>query len=526
MSFSARKVSSVVRELLTGSRMSTQKKWLAAVCARCVAHRPDLASSIKEWVGTPPAQDNVLEGLSIGEVGACYEALLALTDRQSRKDAGQFFTPDDAAEFMARQSLSFPTGRWIDPACGVGNLSWHLVRVQTDPASFVANNLILVDKDGTALKTAVALIAAEFIAPDDLEAWQVFSRRALKADYLKSRKIPSFNYAILNPPYARAGAYTGYLTATTRDYFAFFLERVSRDASGMIAVTPASYLSVPKYNVLREILGERFIGGDVFVFDNVPDTLFRGYKYGSSNTSSTNFVRAAITVCKPQSQGWRITPIVRWQAHVRTQMWEQISSLLSPRRIGPFGEWMKTLPQCEAVWDRIFEAPHTIGDLVCPRKTPFRLDVALTPRYYISAAFRSLDRGTKATLFFPDEASRDLAALILNSSLPYLWWRALDGGVTFPKRLLMSTPIPEASAPPSDVIRRLREEEPAGIVVKMNAGRMNENVKHTDELRALVDSIVLPDLEQWQRVLLYSHSMFPLPAEVCDSHSRSALAET
>lgn len=516
MSFSARKVSGVVRDLLTGSRVRAQKTWLAAVCARCSTQRPDLAQSIEEWLGFPPAKDNLLEGLSIGEVGACYEALLALTDRQSRKDSGQFFTPDDAAEFMARQSLSFPKGQWIDPACGVGNLSWHLARVQADPASFVAQNLIVVDKDQTALKTAVALIAAEFIAPDDLEAWQAFSRRALKADYLKSRKIPSFDYAILNPPYARAGAYTGYLTATTRDYFAFFLERVSRDASGMIAVTPASYLSVPKYNVLREILGERFIGGDVFVFDNVPDTLFRGYKYGSSNTSSTNFVRAAITVCKPQSQGWRITPIVRWQAHVRTQMWEQVFSLLSPRRIGPFGEWMKTLPKCEALWDRILAAPQTIADLVCPQETPFRVDVALTPRYYISAAFRPLDRGTKATLYFPDEASRDLAALILNSSLPYLWWRALDGGVTLPKRLLMSTPIPEGTAASSALIRRLREEEASGIVVKMNAGRVNENVKHSDELRALIDDVVLSDLEQWQRDLLYSHSMFPLPGEVCE----------
>ncbi|NMX12561.1 SAM-dependent DNA methyltransferase, partial [Mobiluncus mulieris] len=61
---------------------------------------------------------NPLEGLSIGEIAVCYEALLATLDSRRRRSAGQFFTPDDAAAFMAVQSRDFPVGTWLDPCCG------------------------------------------------------------------------------------------------------------------------------------------------------------------------------------------------------------------------------------------------------------------------------------------------------------------------------------------------------------------------------------------------------------------------
>lgn len=512
MGFSASRVNRVVRGLLSGTRRATQQRWLAAVHARVARQRPDLAVVFARELGCPAASEGLLDELSIGEVGSCYEALLALSDRESRKDSGQFFTPDDTAYFMARQSLSFPEGRWIDPACGVGNLAWHLASVQADPARFVAESLSLVDKDAVALKTAQALIAADFIAEGDVDGCEAFYSRTRCANFLSSRKIPDFDFAIVNPPYARAPLQRGYSTKATRDYFAFFLERIARQASGMIAVTPASYLSVPKYQVLRDVIDGAFRGGRVFVFDNVPDTLFRGYKFGSTNTSTTNFVRSAITVCDPGAEQWRVTPILRWQTAKREYLWREAPALLAPRLIGPFGEWVKALPGTESLFERLLHAPRTLRDLVIQgEETPFRLDVGMTPRYYISAAFRSLDRASKATLYFPDEASRDLAALVLNSSIPYLWWRMLDGGVTFPRRLLMSTPIPADLEVDAELLRRLREREEDALVVKMNAGRPNENVKHCRALVAEVDAHVVPELRQWQRELLYARSMFPLP---------------
>lgn len=514
MSFSAKHVNSVVRELVQSSRVETQNRWLSAVAARVTEQRPDLASELVGILGAIPSQNNPLASMSIGEIGACYEALLALTDRKSRKDSGQFFTPDDAAHFMALQSRSFPSGQWIDPACGVGNLAWHLADVQEDSAYFVAHSLSLVDKDDTALKTAIALIGADFLDEGDTAGLWSFQGRAVCANFLTSRKVPDFDFAILNPPYARAPEQRGYHTSTTRDFFAYFLERVSKSASGMIAVTPAGYLSAPKFQVLRDVMEQRYSGGRVYVFDNVPDTVFRGYKYGSTNTSTTNFVRAAITVCEPEATQWRLTPIIRWKAHRRAELWEQADQLLSTRYLGPFGEWAKLLPDLGQLWDELLRAPKRIAHLTCAEETSFHLDVGLTPRYYISAAFRFLDRGSKATLYFPDEASRDLAALVLNSSLPYLWWRTLDGGVTFPRRLLMSVPIPSNVTANAELVEALKNGESDALVVKLNAGRRNENVKHCPELLTRLDAWVLPNLTPGQRQMLYSNSMFPLVKQV------------
>ena len=69
------------------------------------------------------------------------------------------------------------------------------------------------------------------------------------------------------------------MTGPARENFAYFMEKIAKNAEGFIAVTPASYVSAPKFGVLREIIEDHFRGGDVFVFDNVPDTLFRGYKF-------------------------------------------------------------------------------------------------------------------------------------------------------------------------------------------------------------------------------------------------------
>ncbi|QSB22008.1 N-6 DNA methylase [Curtobacterium sp. 24E2] len=131
--------------------------------------KPEYADAAAKYLSVKPATENLLRSLSIGEVSACYEALLATLDSGSRKESGQFFTPDDAASFMAGYSREFPEGIWLDPCCGVGNLAWHLVAVQDDPSDFLKNRLVLSDRDDVALRSAVALLAAEFGNPQDDE---------------------------------------------------------------------------------------------------------------------------------------------------------------------------------------------------------------------------------------------------------------------------------------------------------------------------------------------------------------------
>jgi type I restriction-modification system DNA methylase subunit len=48
---------------------------------------------------------------------------------QQEKEDGQYFTPDDVAQLMAKKSLNFPENRiWVDPCSGVGNLSFWLIK--------------------------------------------------------------------------------------------------------------------------------------------------------------------------------------------------------------------------------------------------------------------------------------------------------------------------------------------------------------------------------------------------------------
>ncbi|UOW01873.1 N-6 DNA methylase [Agrococcus sp. SCSIO52902] len=492
----------------SGSRTEIRQRWLAAVARRVTSARPDIADSLVSVLGIQPANENLLEGLSIGEVSVCYEALLVQLDHRSRKSSGQFFTPDDAARFMARQSVDFEVGIWLDPCCGVGNLSWHLAAVQPDPAEFVRDRLILIDRDEVALSSAVALIAASFVARDDSEAVGLFHRRAVRRDFLNRAPLPDHDFSIMNPPYARAEPAQGYKTGQARDLFAYFLERTAETSRGFVAVTPASYLSAPKFQPLRDVLERTTRGGNIFVFDNVPDTLFRGYKYGSNNTSKTNFVRAAVTVSQPTAASWRLTPIIRWQSAYRAQMFRECAALLGLRRIGPHGEWAKLGPNDGPVWDAINGAERSLFDLTTPQATEYRLEVGLTPRYYISASYRVLDRASKATLYFRTAEDRDIAAIVLNSSLPYFWWRALDGGVTLPRRVLMSTPVPALKGSLPQLVSRLRRSEDENVVVKLNAGRHNENVKHPPELVRELN--VAASVEGLDTRLLYTSSMFPL----------------
>lgn len=514
--FSAARVNRVIRTLAHGAetKHDARRLWLKAIATRVTAARPDIAVALLDTLDVEPDLEgrDYLRGLSIGEVGVCYEALLSEIDRDHRKSSGQFFTPDDAAQFMSRQSIDFPPGIWLDPCCGVGNLSWHLSSVQPDPQTFIRESLTLIDLDETALKTAVALIAADFAAPHDTTAVASLANKAFVRNFLVPGDLPEHDFIIFNPPYARADPIEGYTTASSRDLFAFFMEKVSSTSRGFIAVTPASYLSIPKFRILRETLNINQTGGDVYVFDNVPDTLFRGYKFGSNNTSKTNFVRAAVTVCVEGLNSWRVTPILRWQAAARETMFAECRKLLAPRRIGPHGEWAKIGPALAQVWDQLSLATTRISDLITSDRTPYALDVGLTPRYYISATYRTLDRRSKATLYFRTPKERDRAALVLNSSIPYIWWRTLDGGVTLPRRILMSVPVPDSPSGSAQLVDAIQASEDLNVVIKMNAGRKNENVKHSACLTRSLNQALIPDAGPLE--LLYANSMFPLPKDV------------
>jgi hypothetical protein len=510
----SKRVTATIRSLLGASRTASHRNWLGAVARLVSTMRPDLAAQLVDYLGVEPSEENSLADLSIGEIGVIYEALVALSDSRSRREAGQYFTPDDVAAFMATEAARFPTGTWLDPCCGVGNLAFHLALVTPDAADFVANRLALIDIDRVALTTAVALLVANFAAHGDAAALPSLAARSQPRDFLTAKKLPAHDFVIVNPPYARTAQLPGRKTAKTGELYAYFLERVATESRGFVAITPASHLGGAKYAPVRDILSG-LGGGEVIVFDNVPDTCFRGYKYGSTNTSTTNFVRAAITISSPVHDTWTVTPILRWAARSRVRMFHGARTKLVPLRTAPGGEWAKVMPGTEGVWDALTGRPsgqaETLRSLVSPTPTEFRLEVAATPRYYVSGTKRPLDRGSKHVLHFRNRADFERAYLILNSSLPYWWWRCLDGGVTLQARTLLSLPLPPAATPDPDLLRDLDASETSDLVTKLNAGRENENVRRPRSLVDRIDAALLPGLA-YDFSDVYSSDMFSIDA--------------
>ena len=102
------RVNGVVRSLLAAEGLDPLEAWLSSVAVFVTRRRPDIADALTGVLRAEPDGADVLDGLSIGEIGVCYEALRAQIDPASRRASGQFFTPDDASRFMAAHSSSFP----------------------------------------------------------------------------------------------------------------------------------------------------------------------------------------------------------------------------------------------------------------------------------------------------------------------------------------------------------------------------------------------------------------------------------
>jgi predicted RNA methylase len=439
--------------------------------------------------------DDLIDGLSISEVNVLYEFSLAYVDRSSRKSEGQFFTPDDVARFLAQRAAPLPAGTWIDPCCGIGNLSYWLAAAQDDPRQFLANHLILVDRDPLALRIARALLAIEFGL--DARQYRSLSKRSRVADALTD-PLPAFDYVLMNPPYVvvpRDDRFTE--SADARDLYAYFLERLGRLArKGVVAITPQSYTSGRKFAGLRRLLVRRFEAMDIYCFDNVPDNVFRGVKFGSQNTNRVNSTRAAVLVARVGSSDaprrHRITPLLRWRSHERDELFASADDFLADLQPDELRAFPKVSSALVPLHRAMVACATTIGDLTVPGPSAYPLDVPVTPRYFLSAVKRVLDRGHAHRLFFATAADRDRAYVVLNSSLAYWWWRVYEGGITVSKSILASVPVPPLSHL-GELVAALEVSEGENVVVKRNAGRPNENVKHPWRLLRELNRAVAPD---------------------------------
>lgn len=467
-------------------RLGLKKTWYSLLATHLNnLGREDLRYIVdeKEFKNIEIQKFDFLCNLSVGEISALYEHSLAYVDRDKRKQEGQYFTPDDVAQVMARKAFEFPKNKiWVDPCSGIGNLSFWLVLKQKNPEDFLKNNLYLIDRDPLALFIA-RFIFTVYFQKKDTRLFRNIQSRFIIADFLFSEILPKYDYAIFNPPYVMVESDIRFETSHTRDVYAYFLERVIKTSAGFVSITPQTFTNGQKFSSLRKLLLNNFTILDVYCFDNVPDNIFRGIKFGSKNTDTVNSTRAGIIVAKQggKKQIFRITPLLRWRAKERQKLLDFIDSFLT--EIKPREDvFPKIQYDLLPLYDFAKKQEKILAHMVSRRPTLHRLIIPSTPRYFISALKTPVARTSFKTLYFHTEYERDKAYLLLNSSYMYWWWRVNDGGMTLSEKTLLTLPVINEMSVSKKLLAKIELSEKTNRVMKRNAGKDNENVKHAPSL--------------------------------------------
>ena len=89
----------------------------------------------------------------------------------------------------------------------------------------------------------------------------------------------------------------------------------------------------------------------------------------------------------------------------------------------------------------------------------------------------------------------------INSSFAYLWWRIYDGGINYSVNLLKSMPLPLNLLSNEDDVffkkmaMKLIQNENNYIITKINAGKLNENIKFPEKYRKQINNRILKILK-------------------------------
>jgi len=491
-----------------------RKTWISILATHLQSFKDlDYVLQSKEFKGAKILPKDLIEGLSVGEIGVLYEYSHANIDANSRKSNGQFFTPDDVAKFMVSFAKTFPEGIWLDPCSGIGNLSWHLVASQANPEEFLINQMLMSDKDKIALLIARTLLTASFQVnhknlfheiEDNFICFDFLSVSDDKfADLLTDGKgldwIPAHDFVIVNPPYLATAQDSRFETSKAGDLYAYFLENIIKTSKGFISITPQSFTNATKFKQLRSLLLRKYSNLTIYNFDNVPGNIFRGIKFGSQNTNTANSIRAAVTIARPGMGSHKISSLMRWKSHERQMLFREAKNFLSS---APLTD--EFFPKVGKKYQDLYMRANCLPKLrtICsPTRTDYPLYIPSSPRYFIPALKKPVKRSSQHEIFFYSEKERDRAYLLINSSFMYWWWRVRDGGMTLSQETLYSLPLPTFRQN-AKIVKLLEDSELVNKVYKQNAGSPQENVKHSKDLLRKVNQLVCPDFAD---LLLMTH---------------------
>lgn len=211
-----------------------------------------------------------LAALATRSEGRRVTALTAI-DPVDQARLGQFFTPDQAAELIARMPRLPASGRLriLDPGAGTGSLTAALVHRILAEAPGVAIDVVAVEVDpvvavhlAATLDDCVSTAAAcgTHLATALLVRDFVDAAGGLDADPLLAQP---FDIVIMNPPYAKLAAGSWQRDALQRQgidcpnlYAAFLALGVAALKPGgqLVAITPRSFANGPYFHRFRGFL--------------------------------------------------------------------------------------------------------------------------------------------------------------------------------------------------------------------------------------------------------------------------------
>ena len=243
----------------------------------------------------------------------------------------------------------------------------------------------------------------------------------------------------------------------------------------------------------------RFDNLKIFTFDNVPANIFKGIKFGSTNSNQANSIRAAIIVAIPGKGRPKITSLLRWRTSERKYLFRNAEKFLSDVSLTE-DFFPKVSKEYKNLYLELFGA-RTLKSIASLKRTKYSLHIPSAPRYFIPALKRPAKRASQKVLYFPNEENRDYAYMAINSSLMYWWWRVRDGGMTLSLETLMSLPLPDFKIN-KKIIAELEKSEKTSKVYKQNAGAAQENVKHP---KALIDKLNHAVIPKYAKLLTRLH---------------------
>jgi adenine-specific DNA-methyltransferase len=229
-------------------------------------------------------------------------------DAPTRHELGQFITPKHVADFMASVfSIEDSDIRLLDAGAGAGALTSAFVRrfinesrkpSRISVTAYEIDDRIIgrlrqtMDQCQVACETAGIEFVQEVRREDFLDA----AAASLRGD-LFSTRLPSFNAAILNPPYRKLRSDSaarlvlrsvGIETSNFYTAFVALIIKLLAKKGELVAITPRSFCNGPYFKPFRDLLLDSMSLRRLHLFDS------RSAAFGKDNVLQENLIFHAV----------------------------------------------------------------------------------------------------------------------------------------------------------------------------------------------------------------------------------------